>query len=63
MWRVGYSCSGNPITVDLTGVGNAQVITVGLNCVIDGNGSGNMAVSLGMLLGDTNVTGLTATGL
>ena len=45
----------NTITVNLTGVTNAQTITLGLNCVDDGLGkSGNLAVSMGVLLADTN---------
>ena len=45
--------SGNTITVNLTGVTNAQYITVGLNCVSDGVNSGNMAVDMGVLVGDS----------
>ena len=43
----------NILTVNLTGVTNAQYITIGLNCVDDGLGaSGNVAVTMGVLIGD-----------
>jgi hypothetical protein len=45
--------SGNTITVDLTGVTNAQYITVKLNCVSDGVNSGDMTVEMGVLAGDS----------
>ena len=45
--------SGNTITVDLTGVTNAQYVTVGLNCVSDGVNSGDMTINMGVLAGDS----------
>jgi hypothetical protein len=54
--------SGNTITVDLTGVINQQVITVGLTCVSDGINSGNMTVDMGVLVGDTNGNGAVNAG-
>ena len=42
------------ITVNLTGVTNQQVITVSLNGVSGPGGSGNVPVSMGVLVGDTN---------
>ena len=54
--------SGNTITVNLTGVTNAQYITVGLNCVSDGVNSGNMAINMGVLVGDTNATPSSTSG-
>ncbi len=42
------------LTVNLTGVTNIQVITVTLNGVSGGAGSGNIAISMGVLVGDTN---------
>ncbi len=56
------AASGNTITVDLTGVTNAQVITVGLNCVSDGVNSGNMTINMGVLVGDTNDNGFVNAG-
>ena len=41
--------------VNLTGVGNAQTLTVALNGITDsiGNRSGSLAINMGVLLGDT----------
>ena len=50
----GSSASGNVVTVDLTGVTNAQRLTVTLNNVTDVNGAGNVPVNMAVLLGDTN---------
>ena len=47
----------NTITVDLTGVANAQYITVRLNCVTDGLNVGNVSVTMGVLAGDANAGG------
>jgi hypothetical protein len=52
--------SGNgttTITVDLTGVTNAQYITVTLNCVDDGVNGGNVSATMGVLVGDRTVSG------
>ena len=49
--------SGSQVTVDLTGVSNAQTITVTLNNVSDGTHMGNVPVSMGVLLGDTSGSG------
>ncbi len=48
------SASSNVVTVNLTGVTNAQYLTVTLNGVTDANGSGNVPVNMAVLLGDTN---------
>ena len=48
------SVSSNVVTVNLTGVTNAQDLTVTLNGVTDANGSGNVPVNMAVLLGDTN---------
>jgi hypothetical protein len=52
-----FSVSGAVVTVDLTGVTNAQTITVTLNNVSDGVNTGNVAVPMGVLSGDTNGNG------
>ena len=53
----------NILTVNLTGVTNAQYITVGLNCVDDGLGaSDNVAVSMSVLVGDTSGDGFVNAG-
>jgi hypothetical protein len=44
----------NQVTVNLTGVINAQTITVTLTGVNDGTTTGNVAISMGVLLGDVN---------
>jgi hypothetical protein len=46
--------SSNVVTVDLTGVTNAQRIIVTLRGVTDANGSGDVPVNMAVLLGDTN---------
>ena len=50
------------LTVNLTGVTNIQVITVTLNGVSGGAGSGNIAISMGVLVGDTNNNGAVNAG-
>jgi len=46
--------NGSTVTIDLTGVGNAQTITVTLLNVNDGTNTANVAIPMGVLLGDTN---------
>jgi hypothetical protein len=46
------SVSGNVVTVDLSGVGNAQTITINLLGVTDGSNRGNVAIPMSVLLGD-----------
>ncbi|MEP6601262.1 MAG: hypothetical protein ABJB49_05560 [Nitrospirota bacterium] len=46
--------TGSTVTVDLTGVTNAQTITLTLFSVTDGTNSGNVAIPMGILAGDTN---------
>ena len=41
------------MTVNLTGVTNVQTITVTLSSVSDGTSTGDVAVLMGMLIGDT----------
>ena len=48
------SVSGSNVTVNLTGVSNAQTILVNLFGVSDGMNTGNVSVPMGVLLGDTN---------
>jgi hypothetical protein len=52
-----FSVSGSQVTVNLTGVANAQRITVTLGNVNDGTNLGDVAVSMDVLLGDTNANG------
>ena len=47
----------NTITVDLTGVVNAQYITVTLKCVDDGLNIGDVSVIMGVLVGDRTANG------
>ena len=49
-----FSVSGSQVTVNLTGVTNAQRITVTLVNVNDGTHMGNVPVSMGVLVGDVN---------
>ncbi len=49
--------AGNQVTVNLTGVTNAQVITITLFGVNDGTNAGDVSVPMSVLLGDTNANG------
>jgi hypothetical protein len=49
-----FSVSGSQVTVNLTGVTNAQRITVTLHNVNDGTSTGDVPVSMGVLVGDVN---------
>jgi hypothetical protein len=49
-----FSVSGSQVTVDLTGVTNVQRITVTLHNVNDGMHSGDVPLSMGVLVGDVN---------
>jgi hypothetical protein len=54
----GASASGNQITVNLTGVANAQYITVSLNDVADSqNDTVTVSSIMAVLIGDTNADG------
>ena len=48
--------SGNQVFVNLTGVTNAQTISVTLFGVNDGSNTGNVSVPMSVLLGDTNAS-------
>jgi uncharacterized repeat protein (TIGR01451 family) len=50
------SISGNQVTVNCTGVPNAQVVTIALNGVSDGTNVTNASVPMGVLLGDVNAS-------
>ena len=52
-----FSVNGSQVTVNLTGVTNVQRITVTLFNVNDGTHRGNVAVSMGVLVGDVNGNG------
>ncbi|MEO5720694.1 MAG: dockerin type I domain-containing protein [Chthoniobacterales bacterium] len=52
----GITVNGNVVTVDLSGVNNAQIITINLN-VTDGTNSGPIAIPMGVLIGDTSGNG------
>ena len=56
------SVSGAVVTVNLTGVTNAQTIVVTLNNVNDGVNIGNVAIPMGVLLGDTTGDGVVNSG-
>jgi hypothetical protein len=49
-----FSVSGAQVTVNLTGVTNIQRITVTLHNVNDGTSTGDVPVSMGVLVGDVN---------
>ena len=49
-----FSVNGSTVTVNLTGVTNAQKILVNLLGVSDGTNTGSVSVPIGVLLGDTN---------
>ncbi|CAN5748800.1 hypothetical protein BH20VER1_BH20VER1_15560 [soil metagenome] len=48
---------GAVVTIDLTGVSNAQTITVNLLGVTDGTNTGNVSIPMSLLLGDTTASG------
>jgi hypothetical protein len=50
------SISGNQVTVNCTGVPNAETVTIALNGVSDGTNLSNVSVSMGVLLGDVNAS-------
>ncbi len=52
------STMGNSVLVNLTGVPNAQTITVTLTGVNTGTTTGNVSVPMGVLLGDTTPNGM-----
>jgi hypothetical protein len=49
-----FSVSGSQVTVNLTGVTNVQRITVTLHNVNNGTSTGDVPVSMGVLVGDVN---------
>ena len=58
-----FTGNGTPtITVNLTGVINIQRITMTLHSVNDGNHTGDVPVSMGVLIGDTTGNGLVNAG-
>ena len=52
----------NTITVNLTGVANAQYLTVKLGCTDDGVNIGDVSVTMGVLLGDASGDGTVQAG-
>ena len=48
------STNGSVVTVNCTGVPNAQNIAITLNGVSDGTNAGNVSIPMGVLVGDTN---------
>ena len=53
-----FSVSGNVVTIDLTGVTNAQRLGVTLGNVCDGNIAGDVLIPMGVLAGDVTANGL-----
>jgi len=54
---ISSSVSGSTVTVNLTGVSNAQTIFVTLSNVSDGTHANDVSVPMGVLLGDTTNNG------
>ena len=52
-----FSVSSNVVTVNLSGVANAQRLQVTLGNVCDGTNQGNVLIPMGVLSGDTNGNG------
>src|SRR4029077_4841261 len=50
------SISGNQVTVNCTGVPNAQTVAINLVGVNDGTNVGNVSVAMGVLLADVNAS-------
>lgn len=57
-----FSASGTEVTVNLTGVANAQTIVITLAGVNDGTVTGTASVSMGVLIGDSNADRLVNSG-
>jgi len=53
----GFSVSGGQVTINLTGVANAQTIILTLFGVSDGMNTSNVNIPMGVLLGDTTGNG------
>ena len=53
----GYSVGGTVVTVNFTGLTNAQTLTVTLSNVSDGINTGNVALRMSVLIGDTTGNG------
>ena len=51
------SVSGAAVTIDLTGVSNAQTLVLTLFAVSDGVNTSDLSIPMGVLLGDTNGNG------
>ena len=49
-----YTVSDNILTLNLSGVGNAQILQITLNNVTTSSTQGTVSISLGVLLGDSN---------
>ena len=59
----GTSGSGtNTVTINLTGVTNAQTIIVTLLGLSDGTNTGNIGIQMGVLVGDVNGSGVVTSG-
>jgi len=56
------SRSGNDVTVNCTGVPNAQTVAINLLGVNDGTNVGNVSIPMGVLLGDVNASGVVTSG-
>jgi len=56
------SISGNDVTVNCTGVPNAQTVAINLTGVNDGTNVGNVSIPMGVLLGDVNASGVVTSG-
>jgi hypothetical protein len=56
------SISSNQVTVNCTGVPNAQTVAINLTGVNDGTSVGNVSIPMGVLLGDVNASGVVTSG-
>ncbi len=52
-----FNASGSQVTINLTGVNNAQTLRLTLNNVNDGTNAGNVSIPMSVLLGDTTGDG------
>ena len=57
-----FSVAGGQVTVNLTGVNNAQTIVITLASVSDGINTSDVQATMGVLLGDTNSDGFVNSG-
>jgi hypothetical protein len=57
-----FSVNNTQVTINLTGISNAQTLSINLIGVTDGVRSGNVSIPMGVLLGDVSGNGVVSNG-